>query len=344
MKKIFCLLLFVILIAGENCFAGKVTSSGRGITRDAALHNAMRAAIETELGAFVDSRTLMKNRIIINDEVSVNSSGYISGYEIISEHSEGDLYFVKIIAEVNSDAVRTGLMSRLQKKNLVDTNFDSPRIAVLVYDSFGREYPNAENEIISALSRQGFTGAVDLKQVNRSTRQRMIAAANEPELLRSLANDFHVDYFVLSEVKISGRRVNLASRMLNANTGKILYAGNSSGGTGMFAPNSLSVATNLAAKKAGYEISRAALNAAAQIEHRISILITPETFSKFGGAVGNVQDRLQKISGMKNVFVRRAGTSAEVDADFDGTAADLAAELEREGFKILDVRTGFIKI
>ena len=134
----------------------------------------------------------------------------------------------------------------------------------------------------------------------------MIAAANEPELLRSLANDFHVDYFVLSEVKISGRRVNLASRMLNANTGKILYAGNSSGGTGMFAPNSLSVATNFAAKKAGYEISRAALNAAAQIEHRISILITPETFSKFGGAVGNVQDRLQKISGMKNIFVRRA--------------------------------------
>lgn len=344
MKKIFALLLFVILIAGENCFAAQVTATGRGITRDAALHNAMRSAIETELGAFLDSRTIMKNQVVINDEVSVNSSGYISGYEIISERAEGDLYFVKILAEVNSDAVKTGLMSRLQKKNLVDTNFDSPRIAVLVYDSYGCEYPNAENEIISAMNRQGFTGTIDLSQVNRAVRQRMIAAANEPEILKSLANNFHVDYFILSEVKISGRRINLASRMLNANTGKILYAGNSVGSTGMFSPNDLNVSTNSAARKAGYEISRAALNAAAQVEHRINILITPETFSKFGGTVLNVQTRLQKISGMKNVFVRHAGTSAEVDADFDGTAADLAAELEREGFKILDVRTGFIKI
>lgn len=344
MKKFLSIFIFALMIF-STCFAKTAQVTGHGSTRTGAIHNAMRTAIEQELGAFIDSKTLVKNQQVISDEINANSDGFISGYEIISEGVENGIFFVTIRAEVNSSAVKTHLMSRLQKKSLIDINADSPRISVLAYDSAGNEYAEVENEILSALQRQGFTRTVDLNQINRAVKNRMVSAENDPDLRKTLANNFHIDYLVLCEVKISGKHgANLSSRLISVNSGKIIYAGNAAGSAGMFTANAQGESIKMAARRAGYEISQAALNSAAEIEQHIILLITEPTFRKIGGTLSAVNECAKNIDGVNDAFVRHMGDSLELDVDYDGTAADFAEELERAGFKILELTSDFIKI
>lgn len=328
----------------STCFAKNVQVTGQGSTENMALHNAMRTAIEQELGAFVDSKTLVKNQQIISDEISANSEGFISGYKIISNVVKNGIFFVTIQAEVNSYAVQKNLMTKLQKKSLVNSNANNPRIAALAYDSFGREFLEVENEILSAFQLQGFSRIVDLNQVNLAVKRRIISANNNPVLIKTLANDFHIDYLVLTEVKISNSNVSLASRLIAVNTGEIIYTGNFAGNAGMFTANAQNESIKMAAKHAGREISNAALNSAAQVEQHIILLITQPTFQKIGRTLSNATNYIKNFDGVNNVFVRHMNESIELDINFDGTATDFSQELERKGFKILEMTSNYIKI
>ena len=262
---------------------------------------------------------------------------------------EDEIYFVEIKAEVNSGEVKTHLMSKLQKKVLINTNLNNPRVAVFAYDSAGNEYSEVENEIFSALKSQGFSYTIDLAQVQRAVNNRIIFADNDPALRKTLANDFHIDYLVLAEVKYftenARNSLALSSRLINVNTGKIVYAGNSDGNVGMFTANVGATTLKLAARRAGFEISRAALNAAAQVEQNITLLITQSTFNRIGGNLSAINNFAKKIDGVNDAFVRNMrGNSVQVDINFDGTATDLAAEIERAGFKIIEVTSDYIKI
>ena len=342
MKKIFAVIIF-LLMTFSTCFAKNILVTGQGSTERSAIKNAMRMAIEQELGAVIDSKTLVQNHQVISDKISTDSEGFISGYEIISKRVENGIFFVTIRADVNSQAVKTHLMSYLQKKSVVDTNADSPRIAVLAYDNEQREYSEVENEILSALQRQGFTRIVDLNQINRAVKRRIISAENDTALIKTLTNDFHIDYLVMSEVKISAdKNISLASRLISVNTGKIIYAGNSYSNAGMFTANTDSI--KIAARRAGYEISNAALNSAAKIEQHIILFISESTFRKIGGTLTAVVQRAESIDGVNDAFVRNMSGSLELDVDYDGTAADFALELERAGFKILEVTADYIRI
>ena len=342
MKKFFAIIIFMLMIF-STCSAKNILVTGEGSTERSAIHNAMRMAIEQELGTIIDSKTLVRNQQVISDKISADSEGFISSYEIISKRIENGIYFVTIRADVNSNAVETRLMSSLQKKSVVDTNADSPRVAVLAYDNNQREYSEVENEILSALQRQGFTRIVDLNQINRAVKRRIISAENDPALIKTLTNDFHIDYLVMSEVKISDdKNISLASRLISVNTGKIIYAGNSYSNAGMFTASSDSI--KIAARRAGYEISQAALNSAAKVEQHIILLITENTFQKIGGTLNSVIQRAENIDGVNDAFVRNMSGSLELDIDYDGTAADFALELERAGFKILELTSDFIKI
>ena len=343
MKKFFATLFFMLIVF-STCFAKSVQVTGQGTNETRAIHNAMRMAIEQELGAFVDSKTIVKNQQVISDEISANSDGFISNYEIISKRVENGIFFVTIKADVNSSAIQTRLMTRLQKKSLINLNSDSPRVAVLAYDSSGQEYSEVENEILSALQRQGFTRTVDLSQVNRAVKRQIISAENDPTLRKTLTNDFHIDYLVLSEVKSSNKNISLSSRLISVNTGKIIYAGNSLGSAGMFTANAQNESIKIAAKRAGFEISNAALNSAAKVEQHIILLITQPTFQKIGGTLSAVVNYAENIEGVNDAYVRHMSNILELDIDYDGTAADLALELERNGFKILEVTADFIKI
>ena len=341
MKNFLAALALLMFLNFGMCSAENIHAIGRGNTERSAIHNAMRAAIEQKFGAAVNAKTRTQNSMLISDKVSVDSAGLISSYEILSSRVENGIYIVEISAELNADKISPRL-SDLQKKSLVDVNADNPRVAVIAFDSSGHRYTEIENEIISALKRQGFNRTVDLAQINRVVQQRIYSAAGDVAFCKTLANDFHVDCLVVSEVKIlSGEEVSVSSRLIELNTGEIIFAGSTTGG-GIFIDSN--DALKLAGRRAGNEISFAALKSVANVERHLTLLITKNTFEKLGGTLTAVSERIKNISGVNDAFARKLNTSLELDVDFDGTASDFAKVLEFLGIKLLEVSANFIII
>lgn len=339
MKKFLTALAAMILMTGATCSAENVHAIGRGNSERMAIHDAMRAAIEQKFGAVVNSKTRVKNHMVIADDNSVDSAGLISSWKIISSRVENGIFVVEVDVELDDKKISA---RPVDKKALVDFNADNPRVAVIAVDSSGRRYVEIENEIISALNRQGFTRTVDIAQVNRAVQNRITAAAGDAELCKTLMNDFHTDCLVIAEVKIlSDNDANVSSRLIELNTGEIIFAGTSSGGGDFI---SGSDALKLAGRRAGNELSLAALKSAAKVERHLTLLITKNTFNRLGGTLTAARERIKNISGVNDAFARKMTSSLELDIDFDGTAADFAQMLEVFGIKILELGAGYVKI
>ena len=329
----------MIFMMSATCSAENVHVFGRGNTERSAIHDAMRMAIEKKFGATIHSKTRVNNFMLMSDETSADSAGLISSWEILSQRVENGIFIVEMNVELDDKKISARLVD---KKALVDFNADNPRVAVVASDSSGRRYVEIENEIISALKRQGFTRTVDLAQISRAIQQRIFSAAGDNELCRVLANDFHADCLVVADVKIlSGNEVGVSSRMIKLNTGEIIFAGTTTGGGGFLGGGD---ALKLAGRRAGNEISLAALKSAAQVEHHLTLLITKNTFEQLGGTLTAVRERIKNISGVNDAFARKLSMSLELDVDFDGTAADFAQLLEASAIKVLEVSAGYVKI
>lgn len=340
MKKFCAALSLLALINFGTCSAESVQVVGRGNTERSAIHDAMRLAVEKVFGATVHSKTRVRNSMLVADDNSVDSAGLVKSWQVLSSRVVNGLYVVELSVELD-DKISARLRD-VEKKALVDFNADNPRVAVVAFDSGGRRCVEVENEIISAFKRQGFTRTVDLAQINLAVRQRIYSAAGDGELCKTLANDFHADYLACTEVSfLPDNEVSISSRLIELNTGEIIFAGTSTGG-GIFLSGS--DALKVAGLRAGNDISTAALKNAAQVERHITLLITKNTFEHLGGTLTAVQERIRNISGVNDAFARKLGTSLELDVDFDGTAADLAKVLEAFAIKILELGAGFVKI
>ncbi|MBO4780557.1 MAG: hypothetical protein J5497_07970 [Selenomonadaceae bacterium] len=341
MKKFIAALSLFALMNFGTCSAETVHAVGRGNTERNAIHDAMRTAIEQKLGANVQSKTRVRNSMVVSDKIAVDSAGLISRWEVVSRNVENGIFLVEIVAELDDEKISARL-SELEKRALVDFNADNPRVAVIAFDSSGRRFFEVENEIITALKRQGFTRTVDLAQVNRAVRQRINSAAGDVNLCKTLANDFHADCLVVAEVKFAAQdEVSVSSRLIELNTGEIIFAGTSTGG-GMFVDGG--DALKLAGRRAANELSLAALKFAAKIEHHLTLLITPATFERLGGTLTTVRENIGNLSGVNDTFARKMTSSLELDVDFDGTAADFAQLLEAFAIRILELGASYIKI
>ena len=340
LKALYVVLLFALTTCG-TCSAEIVHAVGRGINERNAIHDAMRAAIEQKFGANVHAKTRVQNFTVIADKISVDSAGLINRCEIVSRRVENGLVVVEIDAELD-DAKISARLTEIEKKALVDFNANSPRVAVVAFDSSGQRYATIENEIITALKRQGFTRTVDLAQVNRAVRQRIHSAAGDANLCKTLANDFHADCLVVAEVNLlPDNAVSVASRLIRLNTGEIIFAGMSTGG-GLFISGDDSF--KLAGRRAANEVALAALKSAAQVERHVTLLITRDTFNQLGGTLTTVCEKIRNLSGVNDAFVRKLNMSLELDIDFDGTAADFAQVLEFAAIKILELGSAYVKI
>ncbi|MBR2178976.1 MAG: hypothetical protein IJ862_01075 [Selenomonadaceae bacterium] len=344
-------LIITILLALIPSFAcaGEVITVGQGSTLEAAIHSAMRAAIEQEVGALVESKTLVKDRQTIVDDIMINSSGLIEGYEVLSQTQSNGIFEVKVRSNVNEDRLQTGLMTVLQKKTVVETNMNDPRIAVIALDDDGKEYAEVENEIISSLQGQGFSRLIDLQQLDSSLKMRLKNSGSDPDLRKSIENQYHVDYLINVQVKLlqteNTSAVVLSPRMISVNNGEIIYSGTFTGNSRMFSNSGLEGAIKSASKQAAYGISNAALKHAAQVEQHITIIVTEETMRKFNNDLESISNQIKSLRGVRNVFKRSVLNGVtQLDLNFDGTAPELVAELNENGFTVIEMASEYIKI
>lgn len=70
--------LALALFMPASAQAALVTAAGQGADERSALHDAMRAAVEQEVGVYLDSRTKVQNYRTLQDTIYAQSEGYIS--------------------------------------------------------------------------------------------------------------------------------------------------------------------------------------------------------------------------------------------------------------------------
>ena len=155
MKKFLTTLLISTLLA-TTVSAATVETIGRGIDQQSAIRAALRLAIEQEIGAVVDSQTRIKIHQLIEEEIRLKSAGFIESYEIVSMTQANGIFEATVRAEVRSKQLRAELMTLLEKKSIVETAMDDPRIKVRAIDQNGRPLIDVENKFMAALRAQGF--------------------------------------------------------------------------------------------------------------------------------------------------------------------------------------------
>ncbi|MBL8992343.1 MAG: hypothetical protein JNM63_03330, partial [Spirochaetia bacterium] len=103
----------------------QITSSGEQDAFNKAVQHAQRAAVEKVLGAMVQSSTLVKNSVLVEDKIYSKASGFVQKYEIVSEKKDGDTKIVEInatvvLADVKDDAMALGLLQdRVNRPKLI---------------------------------------------------------------------------------------------------------------------------------------------------------------------------------------------------------------------------------
>ncbi|MBR1760940.1 MAG: hypothetical protein IJ741_07150 [Schwartzia sp.] len=339
--------------------AAPVTATGQGATERDALHAAMREAIEQSVGVLVDSKTYVENYRVIHDRIYTHSEGYIAGYEVLRSEYKAGYYETTIRADVRDELLNTDLMSYLQKKAVIRANMQDPRIGIIIVDGDGEEYPSVENSIITGLQKNGFSRIVDLAQIDASVKYRIANAVFDGDYgLEALGSHFNVDYLVTgyldmntngipliedfpSIASLNNVVVNLSVRMLNANTGEIVYAGSADGQSFNLGAKAMQEALKKATTPIVKELSKSALQKAANPEQHVTILVTNNRL----GSMSDAYARISSIPGVSGVYTRtkQAGVM-QIDVDYNGTAYDLAQALERDGITIKEMTSEYIRI
>ncbi len=168
------LLVHLPAYAGEIIVAEGVAAVYGGNTaaaRDKAIDDALRKAVEQAVGAVVSSDTMSENFKVIHDKIIAQTAGYVENHKILSERAEGDLYRVRIQAEIG----KTNLMNDLRALGLLHVLKEKPKVMVLIDEQVGGLYGTtawenvgqAESTVMERFINAGFN-VVDPEQVRRN--------------------------------------------------------------------------------------------------------------------------------------------------------------------------------
>ena len=106
-----------------------IISTGYGTTKEQALKNAFKSAIEQYIGVFVDSETMIKNGKLIKDNILTSSNGFIKKYDELSIDKADGLIEMKIKAVVKSQKIFTQIKKLKISTIYIDNTKDIyPRI------------------------------------------------------------------------------------------------------------------------------------------------------------------------------------------------------------------------
>ncbi|MBR1646670.1 MAG: hypothetical protein IJ685_07815 [Selenomonadaceae bacterium] len=165
MWKKFFAVMFAAFFLNSSAFAQVVTVQGSGISEDAAIKDAKRAAVETVIGTLIKSRSLMVDFRFVSDAIQSRTQGYVTGCEVIDKKSEGGLITVTAKVDV-ADAPGSALMNDAE----LVMSLNDPRLGIVVeyYGDDGGElykkYPvQVEAAIREELLKRGFTHLVDAR-------------------------------------------------------------------------------------------------------------------------------------------------------------------------------------
>ena len=85
---------------------------GTGITRDRAIEDAKRTAVEQVVGVYLTSRSQVKNFVLDDDTIISETTGFIKSYQVISCNTSKGLSNCRLAAEVEGDENKIAILLR----------------------------------------------------------------------------------------------------------------------------------------------------------------------------------------------------------------------------------------
>ena len=156
-----CLFLGIMILSASVVFGQIVMAVGQGPSRQMALENAKRSAVEQGVGTLIDSKTKVANFQVLSDKIYSRASGYISNYNMLSEGKtpDGSMHTVTIQADVQTASIK----SDLRAVGILMAQIGNPRfMAVYMPETKSSMYRNsrvvraAEQAINGVFARKGF--------------------------------------------------------------------------------------------------------------------------------------------------------------------------------------------
>jgi hypothetical protein len=137
----------VLLSMATVSWAAETTAIGEGRTRQEAINNGIRVAVEQALGTMVKSDTQVTNGKLIWDRIASASAGYVKNYNVLAEGKDPvtDAYKVKLAVTVDDyklkGAVDDFLNDPRQQQIFQQTKFDERKVVVVYKPQTGFDLP-----------------------------------------------------------------------------------------------------------------------------------------------------------------------------------------------------------
>lgn len=339
MNVIFFLLLTII-----SASAATVEGIGYGLTKDAAIEQAKRDAVEVGLGAYISSETVV-TATSLSDNIYSKAQGFVKTFKVVNETKGPDgNWEVTISAEVTAmldevirdeAALQTLLNSMnrpriiflVREENLIDnvpTDFAETKLLSVFYD---KGFDVVDRQLVQALKGQS-----DYEEALSGN----VAAASK------VASQLGADIIVIGTAKVSsgGKVYSMTSGQADINA-KIVR-----GDTGEI----LAVVPNAHGKKPHISPSTAGVNAMNDAAGKLGNLIMRQLIEKWSTSQSNFIKcylvlenadfmsytmfesflKAQTVSGIKNAYSKSLDDGiAEYEIEFEGKAMDLAMGLSK---------------
>ena len=182
-----------------------VEVTGEGVTTEAALKAALRAALEKGAGAQLASYSRTENFELVRDTVFSRSEGLVSSYDILQQGpGAGGIFFCEIRAQVSSDAVASAWG---QVQNVL-SQIGRPKVMVYIAETIDREPQTSsilESKIEERLIDLGFDvyDSSHLDAIQRREADHAVRTGDDAKM-RALAKNFSTQVFIMGNANADG--------------------------------------------------------------------------------------------------------------------------------------------
>jgi hypothetical protein len=354
-SRLFVFLVFLLGLFPQSASSQTIESQGVAaivqgnldISRDKAIEDALRNAVEQATGSLIENETLVENYQVLSDKIYSQSRGYVQSYEVLSEGEDQGLYRVTIQATVASGELKNDLRGL----NILMRQVRKPRVMVLFEESMSQGVNSgrlAEDAISKVLLERGFK-LVDADTVRRNLGQDKVRGllAGDQRVAAVISDKFGAEMLLLGtaqavtnqvtigDIKINSNQAVVSAKLVKADTGEVKVSETRQAAKPHV--NSLT-GIQMALSEASEMLANDMVDQLIQIFRKDVYDVATVNLTIFGlQGYAQLQEVIQLISdnarGIQEIYQRNytMGT-ADLEVELTGSTQSLAADLTTRSF------------
>ena len=336
--------LLAVSLAAQG---SSITAEGFGMTEDAAIEQAKRAAVEIGIGTVMSSETVVKNSVLFSDNIYAKANGFVKTFTVTDKFQgpDGlwtitiDAVVTEILDEILKDEMavqtllnamnRPKLIFMIREENLIDntpTDFAEAQLIKMFYD---KGFDVVDRQLVQAMK-----GEADFTQ----------ALAGDVTAAAKIAGMLGADIIVIGTAKISSGGVikagsysmtsgqaDVNGKIVRADTGELLaIVPQARGKKPHISPTTAGIsAVTMAAEKLGSDIITQLIKKwSTQQANAVNVFLVVENVDFMAYMTLGNHLKSQSIPGIQNAFEKGFnGGVAEFQILYEGKSQDLAMAL-----------------